>query len=120
LFFDLVGDDSRLVRLKEAEDVLVVDGFLAIGELSEAVVDLVELFASKGVAEFFETVCKGAAAAVFAENEISVGYAYGGGRHDLVGEWVGHHSMLVDAGLVSEGVGSDYCFVGSCAEANAL
>ncbi len=49
-----------------------------------------------------------------------VGYADGGGCHDLVGERVGHHAVLVDAGLVSEGVGADYCFVGGCAEADAL
>jgi hypothetical protein len=57
---------------------------------------------------------------VLAEDEISVGYTYRGGRHDLVGERIGHHAVLVDAGLVGEGVGSDYCFVGCCAEADAL
>ncbi len=31
------------VRLQKAEQVLVVDGFLAVGEFGEAVVDLVEL-----------------------------------------------------------------------------
>ena len=57
---------------------------------------------------------------MLAEDEIGVGYAYGRGRHDLVGEGVGHHAVLVDAGLVGEGVGADDGFVGRRAEADAL
>ena len=48
------------------------------------------------------------------------GDAYGGGRHDLVGEGVGHDAVLVDAGLVGEGVGSDDGLVGRAAEADEL
>ncbi len=42
------------------------------------------------------------------------------GRHDLVGERVGHHAVLVDAGLVREGVGADDGLVGRAAEADEL
>jgi hypothetical protein len=42
--------------LQEAEQVLVVDGFLAVGESDEAGIDFVELVAVEGVAEFLETV----------------------------------------------------------------
>ena len=55
--------------LQQAEQVLVVDGFLAVGEFGEAVVDLVELRAGERVAEFDEALFEGAAAAVFAEDE---------------------------------------------------
>jgi hypothetical protein len=39
-----------LVVRKKADDVLVVDGFLAVREFGEAVVDLIELFAREAVA----------------------------------------------------------------------
>src|SRR6266851_10006426 len=110
--------DGGLVGLKKAEEVLVVDGFLAVGEFGEAVVDVVEPLASEGVAELFEAICEGAAAGVFAEDKIGVGYAYGGWCHDLVGERVRHHAVLVNAGLVGEGVGSDDGLVGRAAEAD--
>jgi hypothetical protein len=42
--------------LEETEQVLVVDGFLAVGEFGEAGVNFVELVAVEQVAEFFETV----------------------------------------------------------------
>ena len=57
---------------------------------------------------------------MFAEDEVSVAGAYGGGGHDLVGEGVGHHAVLVDAGLVGEGVGSDDGLVGRAAEGDDL
>jgi hypothetical protein len=59
------------------------------------------------VAEFFETVAKGVTAGVFAEDELGVARANGFGSHDLVGEGIGHHAVLVDARLVGEGIGSD-------------
>jgi hypothetical protein len=42
--------------LQEPEQVLVVDGFLAVGEFGEPGVDFVYLVAVERVAEFFETV----------------------------------------------------------------
>jgi hypothetical protein len=57
------------------------------------------------VAEFSETVAKGVTAGVFAEDELGVARGFGG--HDLVGEGIGHHAVLVDARLVGEGIGSD-------------
>ena len=49
-------DRDCFAGLQEAEQVLVVDGFLAVGEFGEARVDFVELVALERVAEFFETV----------------------------------------------------------------
>src|SRR3984957_21312551 len=49
-------DGDRFAGLQEAEQVLVVDGFLAVGESDEAGVDFVELVAVERVAEFLETV----------------------------------------------------------------
>ena len=49
-----------------------------------------------------------------------MGDADGLGGHDLVGEGVDHHAVLVDAGGVGEGVGSDDGLVGRGAEGDAL
>ncbi len=48
------------------------------------------------------------------------GDADGLGGHDLVGERVDHDAVLVDAGGVGEGVGSDDGLVGRGAEGDAL
>jgi hypothetical protein len=56
------------------------------------------------VAEFFETLANGVTAGVFAEDELGVARANGFGSHDLVGEGIGHHAVLVDARLVGEGI----------------
>ena len=53
-----------------------------------------------------------AAAAVFAEHEVLAANADRGRRHDLVGERVGEHAVLVNAALVREGVGADDGLVG--------
>ena len=70
--------------------------------------------------EFGEALFEHAAAAVFAEYHIIGRDADGLGRHDLIGERVGHHTVLVDAGLVREGVGPDDGLVGRAAEADEL
>ena len=75
-------------------------------------VDVVELRAGEGVAEVGESLFEEAAAAVFAKDEVGGGDADGFRGHDLVGEGVGHHAVLVDAGLVGERVGSDDGLVG--------
>src|ERR1017187_2112171 len=54
---------------EQAEQVLVVDGFLAVGEFGEAGVDRVELFAGERVAEFDVALFQGAAAGVLAQHE---------------------------------------------------
>ena len=90
------------VLMKKAEDkttkkVLVVDVFLMVGEFGEAMVDLVELRTRELVAEFAEALLEHAAAAVFAEHHVVGGDADRLGRHDLVGERVGHYAVLVNA-----------------------
>ena len=77
-------------------------------------------FAGERVAELDVALFEGAAAAVFAEDERVVGHADGFGGHDLVGERVDHDAVLVDAGGVGEGVGSDDGLVGRGAEGDAL
>src|ERR1700730_4993078 len=56
LHHNSVRYDCGLVRLQQSEQVLVVDGFFAVGEFGEAVVDLVELGTGKGMAKFGEAL----------------------------------------------------------------
>ena len=64
-----VGDFSgRFVQ--QRDDVLVVDGFFAVGEFGEAGVDLVEFGFGKLVAQFGEAVFECAAAGVLAEHDV--------------------------------------------------
>jgi len=106
--------------LQEAEQILVVDGFLAVGKFGEAGVDFVELVAVERVAESFETVGQSVTAGVFAEDELGVARANGFGSHDLVGEGIGHHAVLVDARLMGEGVGSDDGLIGRADKGDTL
>src|SRR5580698_11031325 len=48
------------------------------------------------------------------------GYAYQRRRHDFVAEWVGQHAVLVNAGLVREGVVADDGLVGRGLEGDDL
>ena len=72
------------------------------------------------VAEVARRSLEGAAAGVLAEDDVGGAGADAFGGHDLVGERVGEHAVLVDAGLVGEGVGADDGLVGGAAEADAL
>ena len=55
-----------------------------------------------------EAVLEGAAAGVLAEDEGAFARCADGlGRHDLVGERVDHHAVLVNAGGMGEGIGAD-------------
>ena len=88
---------GRLVAVQQAEQVLVVDGFFTIREFGEAVVNIVELGAREGVAEFDEALLEQAAPTMFAEHHVGGRYADRLRCHDLVGQWVGHHAVLMDA-----------------------
>src|ERR1700732_1328163 len=74
-------EGASFAGLQEAEQVLVVDGFLAVGGFEEASVDFVALVEVERVAKFFETVGQGATAGVLAEDELGVARANGFGSH---------------------------------------
>ena len=62
-----MGRRSRICCDKQADQVLVVDVFLAISERNKAIVSLLQFFAGKRVAELLQTIAKRRAARVFAE-----------------------------------------------------
>ena len=63
-------------------------------------------------AELFEPHPEGVPTAVFAEDELGSVEADGLGGHDLVGALVFEDPVLMDAGLVGEGVGTHHRLVG--------
>src|SRR5262249_20811373 len=76
-------------------------------DLLEARKHRVELVAVEAVAELLERVLERVAPGVLAEHQLALREPDGGGVHDLVGERGLEHPVLVDAGLVGEGVPPD-------------
>src|SRR5690242_21816976 len=72
-FLLLVRCDRRFVWLQQTEKVQVVDVLLAVSQLGEAVIDLIQLFTGERVTELFEALCQSTAPAVLAENEVGAG-----------------------------------------------
>ncbi len=97
----------RDVLVDERLDVLVVDDLLAVGEILEAQERVLELVVGELVAELGELGAEGVAARMLAHHQRSLRDADAFGRHDLVGERVLEHAVLVDAALMREGVAPD-------------
>ena len=70
-FADLVG--------QQADQILVVDVFLAVGQGYKAVVGVLQLFAGEGEAELLKPVAQRRAAGVLAEDQMRLGDADQGG-----------------------------------------
>jgi hypothetical protein len=108
-----VGHGAAVANLlrQQADQVLVVDVFLAVGQGDEAVVVCCSS-SREGQSRAARGVAQCGAAGVLAEDELRAAAPTRGGRHDLVAERVGQHAVLVNAGLVREGVGADDGLVG--------
>jgi len=65
------------------------------------------ILADIAIAQLFELVAERRPARVLAEHEVGLLPAHALRRHDLVGLGVLEHAILMDAGLVSEGVGAN-------------
>ena len=85
-------------------EVLVEDGLLGVGEILEAPEGRSKLLALELEAELGERLAEGVAPRVLAEHQLVRGPADRLGRHDLVGDRRLEHAVLVDPGLVGEGV----------------
>ena len=112
-----VGELVLLGRVVEAvvqqrEQVLVEDLALPVGQGGELAVDLAELRLGQLVAQLAEAALQRMAAGVLAEHQGRARDADHLGPDDLVGEPVLQHAVLVDAGLVGEGVAADDRLVG--------
>ena len=109
--------DARGLVLGEGQQVLVEDLALGVGQLLEAGEDLVEAVGADGGAELLEALGQRVPPRVLAEHEAGLGEPHRLGGHYLVGVGALEHPVLVDAGLVGEGVAPDDRLVGLDGEA---
>ena len=89
-----------------------LDGLLAIGVRDDGLVDLIELGAIEREADLLAAALHGVAAGMLAEHQRRLRHADFLGPHDLVGPAILQHAVLVNAGLVREGVAADDGLVG--------
>ncbi len=89
----------------------VVDFLFLVCQRLERSEHLVGLGVVERIAHARQPVFQGVAAAVLAEHQFRLGDADILGMHDLVGLAMLEHAVLVDAGLVREGVVADDCLV---------
>ena len=94
----------------ERADVVVVDGFLFVGERLDAFGDGFDFVVAELVAHCFQFLPDRVVAHVFAPREFA-GATDFFGAHDFVGGPVLDHAVLVNAGLVGERVVADDGFV---------
>ena len=106
--------------LDEREQVGVGDLLLRVGERDRLAVDLVERLALELVAELLELALEAAPAGQLADRELAAGEPDRLRRHDLVGQRVLDHAVLVDARLVRERVAADDRLVGLDREAGEV
>src|SRR5450631_3438791 len=98
MFLRLGGEPTNLV---------VGDPLLAIGQRGEAGVQLVELGLVEREAQSLAARAERVAAAVLTEHQAALGNAHALRLDDLVGGPLLEEAVLMDAGLVREGVGAD-------------
>ena len=101
----VVGDGQPL--FDQRGDVGVVDFLLLVGQLLELVEHLLQLLAREVVAERLGPIGQRGPAAVFAEHQVGLREADVLRPHDFVRRALLEHAVLVDAGLVGEGVAAD-------------
>ena len=105
-----LGRITRLV-VDDRLEIECRDRLLAIGDLLELGERALELVAFDGVAHVGVRSLQRSAARVLAQNELVVLQSNRLGVHDLVRAAVLQHAVLMDAGLVGEGVLAHDCLV---------
>ena len=83
------------------------DVLLFVRHALEALEDDLQLLVSQLVAHGFQFLPQGVLAGVLAKDHSILRNAHLGGIHNLVGEGIGQDAVLMDAGLMSEGVGAN-------------
>ena len=112
-----LGVRARRVLPDERDEVGVGDLLLDVRERDGRAVDVVERLALELEAELLELALQAAAAGQLAHRQAGAREAHRLRGHDLVGERVLEHAVLVDARLVREGVAADDGLVGLDGEA---
>ena len=106
------GRDLAVALLHHRLEVLVEDFLLLVGNLEEALVDVLELLVGEDVAQLGEAVAQRRVAGAGREDDLRAGGAHIGRVDDLVGVAGLEHAVLVDARAVGEGVGAHDGLVG--------
>ena len=120
---DAAADDPQVAQLvllgrvvealvDQRQQILVEDLALAVGQGGELPIDLRELQLAQVVAQLAVASLERVAARVLAEHERRARDPDHLGPDDLVGQPVLQHAVLMDAGLVGEGVPADDRLVG--------
>src|SRR5258708_12664741 len=91
---------------------MILDVLDLISQPNKATINVVERAPIKLVAELFAAHGQGVTARMLAQNQCGVRHPDRLRRHDFVGEGILEDSVLMNAGLVREGVTSDNAFVG--------
>ena len=101
------GGNLRGPLLDERQQVRVRDFLLRVGEGDRLAVDHVERLAVEVVAQLAELALEALPAGQLADRQLAAGEPDRLGRHDLVGQRVLDHAVLVDPRLVGERVAAD-------------
>ena len=88
----------------DGHDVVVGHVLLLVAQRLELLEAGVQLLGFEDVAQLLQPLLEGVAAGVLAQHQVVRGDAHGLGGEDLVGLLVRQHAVLMDAGLVQEGV----------------
>jgi hypothetical protein len=92
-------------------DVAVEQFLLAVGQRLEFLEHPVDLELIEVEAQLLHPLAKGMPATVFAEHQVAAREAHILGAHDLVGRKMFEHAVLMDAGLMREGILADHRLV---------
>ena len=108
----LLGFVIRDHFARQADNFVVAQTFLAVGQLRKAMVHRIELFAGQRNAQILAALGQRVTAAVLAEHQFRLGHAHRLRIHDFVRRPLFQESVLVDAGFMREGVLADNRLVG--------
>ena len=92
--------------------ILVKDLLLHVRKAFELLEDLIQFHIIEREAQRLDTVRQGMASGVLAQHEATRLDAHRLRGHDLVGQWVLKHAVLVNACLMRKRIGPDNCLVG--------
>src|SRR6266540_4595660 len=91
----------------EPKQMVIVNMLDLVGQYHKLAVDLIQLSAFKMIAELLTTQAERMTSRVFAQHQFRIWHSDRLRRHDLVGQPVLQHAVLMDAGFVREGVAAD-------------
>ena len=99
------------IALHDRNQIGIIDLAMFVGGSLELGKDPAQLLGRGRIAQLGQALGQGVLARMLAQNQGRARSAHAFRGHDLVGAAVGQHAVLVDAGLVREGILADDCLV---------